>query len=137
MDEPYEPAAGGEVRRYRREMRQILEILGHPEAFVTEDTRLSDFPLRSEPVTPTVTELEIELGIRVRPSDSLVDVARRMRQLADRQIAAGTPEARHAWVDWLGERDATALLLTLMQAIDAGTPWRTSGPWSRAGGGTP
>jgi hypothetical protein len=43
-----------------------------------------------------------------------------MRQLADRQIAAATPEARHAWVDWLGARDAAVLLLTLMQAIDEG-----------------
>ena len=37
-----------------------------------------------------------------------------------RQTAAGTPETRHAWVEWLGECDAAALLLTLMQAIDAG-----------------
>jgi hypothetical protein len=43
-----------------------------------------------------------------------------MRPLADRQLAAATPEARHAWGDWLGARDATALLLTLMQAIDEG-----------------
>jgi hypothetical protein len=42
-----------------------------------------------------------------------------MRRLAERQLAAGTPAARHAWVDWLGERDA-ALLLTLMRAIDEG-----------------
>jgi hypothetical protein len=56
----------------------------------------------------------------VQPQHRLVDITRRMRQLADRHIAAGTPEARHAWVDWLGERDAAALLLTLMQAIDEG-----------------
>ena len=61
------------------------------------------------------------IGIRVRPQDRLVDIARRMRQLAERRIAAGTPEARHAWVDWLGERDAAALLLTLMRAIDEGS----------------
>jgi hypothetical protein len=109
-----------DFRHYRREIRQILEILGHPEAVVTEETRLSDFPLREEPDTPTVMEVEIATGIRARPQHRLVDIARRMRQLADRQIAAGTPEARHAWVDWLGERDAAALLLTLMQAIDEG-----------------
>jgi hypothetical protein len=99
-----------DVRHYRHEIRQILEILGHPEAVVTEETRLSDFPLREEPDTPTVTELAIELGIRARPHHRLVDIARRIRQLADRQIAAGTPPARHAWVEWLGERDAAALL---------------------------
>jgi hypothetical protein len=109
-----------DIRHYRREISQILDILGHPQAVITEETRLSDFPLREEPDTSTVTELTIELGIRVEPQHRLVDIARRMRQLADRQIAAGTPEARHAWVDWLGERDAAALLLTLMRAIDEG-----------------
>jgi hypothetical protein len=107
-------------RRYRREIHQILEILGHPEAVVTEDTRLSDFRLREEPDTPTVMEVEIATGLRVEPQHRLVDIARRMCHLAERRIAAGTPEARHAWVDWLGERDAAALLLTLMQSIDAG-----------------
>jgi hypothetical protein len=109
-----------DIRRYCREIRQILEVLGHPEAVVTGETRLSDFPLRGEPETPTVIDVQIATGIRVEPQHRLVDIARRMRQLADRQIAAATPEARHAWVDWLGARDAAALLLTLMQAIDEG-----------------
>jgi hypothetical protein len=109
-----------DIRHYRREIRQILEVLGHPEAVVTGETRLSDFPLRGEPDTPTVMEVQIATGIRVEPQHRLVDIAHRMRQLAERQIAAGTPEARHAWVDWLGARDAAALLLTLMQAIDEG-----------------
>ena len=114
-----------DCRHYRREIHQILEILGHPGAVVTEETRLSDFPLREEPDTPTVMEVEIATGIRVEPQHRLVDIARRMRQLAERRIAAGTPEARHAWVDWLGERDAAALLLTLLQAIDAGAAVET------------
>jgi hypothetical protein len=109
-----------DCRHYCREIRQILEVLGHPGAVVTGETRLSDFPLREEPETPTVMEVQIATGIRVQPQHRLVDIARRMRQLADRQIAAATPEARHAWVDWLGARDAAALLLTLMQAIDEG-----------------
>jgi hypothetical protein len=68
----------------------------HPEAFVTDESILGDVPLREEPSTPTVTELTSALGIRVEPQHRLVDIARRMRQLADRQITAGTPEARHA-----------------------------------------
>jgi hypothetical protein len=132
----FESAPQRLVRQYRREIKRILEVLGHPEAFVTDASVLSDFPLREEPSTPTVTELANELGIRVEPQHRLVDIARRMRQLADRQITAGTPEARHAWVDWLGDRDTAALLLTLMQAIDKETPpealrqmvdgWRTN-----------
>jgi hypothetical protein len=109
-----------DIRHYCREIRQILEVLGQPGAAVTEEARLSDFPLREEPETPTVMDVQIATGIRVQPQHRLVDIARRMRQLADRQIAATTPEARHAWVEWLGQRDAAALLLTLMQAIDEG-----------------
>jgi hypothetical protein len=115
-----DPASTAQVAHYRREIQRLLGVLGHPEASVTDASTLGDFPLREEPSAPTVTELASALGVRVEPQDRLVDVARRMRRLADRQIAAGTPEARHAWVDWLGERDAAALLLTLMRAIDAG-----------------
>jgi hypothetical protein len=113
-------ASTAQVVHYRQEIKRILEVLGHPEAFVTDASTLGDFPLREEPSTPTVIELTSEIGIRVEPQHRLVDIARRMRQLANRQIAAGTPEARHAWVDWLGERGAAALLLTLMRAIDEG-----------------
>jgi hypothetical protein len=132
----FEPAPTDLVRQYRREITRLLEVLGHPEAFVTDESILSDFPLREEPEAPTVMEVEIATGIRVEPQHRLVDIARRMRQRAERQIAAGTPEARHAWVEWLGERDAAALLLTLMRAIDEGDPveglkamvdgWRTN-----------
>ena len=117
-DQPLEPTPSDRIRQYRREIDQILGALGHPEAFVTEESTLSDFPLREEPETPTVIDIEIATGIRVKPQDRLVDIARRMRQRAERQITAGTPTVRHAWVEWLGDRNAQALLLTLMQAID-------------------
>jgi len=116
----FESAPTDRVAQYRREITRILEVLGHPEAFVTDESILSDFPLREEPATPTVMDVQIATGIRVHPQHRLVDIARRMRQLADRQTAAGTPEARHAWVDWLGDRDTAVLLLTLMRAIDEG-----------------
>jgi hypothetical protein len=119
-EQRFESAPTALVRQYRREIKRILELLGHPEAFVTDGSILSDFPLRQEPETPTVMDVEIATGIRVAPQHRLVDIARRMRQRADRQIAAATPEARHAWVDWLGARDAAALLLALMRAIDEG-----------------
>jgi hypothetical protein len=41
-----------DVRHYRREIRQILEVLGPPEAVVTVEPQLSDFPLQEEPATP-------------------------------------------------------------------------------------
>jgi hypothetical protein len=116
----FESAPQRLVRQCRQEIKRILEVLGNPEAVVTDESVLSDLPLREEPSTPTLTELTSELGIRVEPQYRLVDMARRMRQLAERHIAAGTPEARHAWVEWLGDRDAATLLLTLVRAIDEG-----------------
>jgi hypothetical protein len=82
------------VRQYRAEIARILDALGHPEALVTDESRLSDFPIREDDEVSLI-DLASDLGIRVRPQDRLIDIARRMRQLADRQIAAGTPEARH------------------------------------------
>jgi hypothetical protein len=58
-----ESAPTAQVAHYRREITRILEVLGHSEAFVTDASILSDFPLREEPSTPTVTELASELGI--------------------------------------------------------------------------
>jgi len=119
-EQTFEPTPGDQVRQYRREIDRILEALGHPEAFVTDESILDDFPLREIDDGPTLIELQAEFGIRVRPQDRLVDIARRLRQLAERQIAAATPAARHTWVEWLGARDAATLLLWLMQALERG-----------------
>lgn len=115
-----ESAPTDQVRAYQREINRILRVLGHPEAFVTDESTLADFPIRDEDDGPTLIELQAEFGLHLRPEYRLVDIARRLRQLAERQIAAATPQARHAWVEWLGDRGAAVLLLTLMQAIDAG-----------------
>jgi hypothetical protein len=67
MDErECESAAGDLVRQYRREITQMLEALGHPEAFVTDESILHDFPLRDEDEGPSLTERRIDLGVRVR-----------------------------------------------------------------------
>jgi hypothetical protein len=89
------------VRQYRAEMARILATLGHPEAPVTDESRLRDFPLREDDEGPSLTELRIDLGVRVRRDDRLVDIAQRMRA------------------------HAQALLLCLLQAIDQGTPLET------------
>jgi hypothetical protein len=122
MDErELESAPGDLVRQYRREITQILEALGHPGAFVTDESVLSDFPLRDEDEGPSLTERRIDLGVRVRPDDRLVDIAQRLRAHAEALIRRAMPAARHTWVEWLGKRDAQALLLCLLQAIDRGT----------------
>jgi hypothetical protein len=116
-----ESAPTDRVAQYRSEIDQILAALGHPEAFVTDESSLSDFPLRDDDDGPSLTELAVELGVRVRRQERLVEIAQRMRQHRERLIRRGTPAARHTWVEWLGERDAQALLLCLLQAIDRGT----------------
>jgi len=122
MDEPrFESAPQDLVRQYQREIKQLLEVLGHPEAFVTDELVLRDFPLRDEDEGPSLTERRIDLGVRVRPDDRLVDLAPRIRAHAEALIRRAMPAARHTWVEWLGERDAQALLLCLLQAIDRGT----------------
>jgi hypothetical protein len=122
MDEQrFERTPANRVRQYRSEIDRILAALGHPEAFVTDESRLRDFPLREDDDGPSLTELRIDLGVRVRRDDRLVDIAQRMRAHAEALIRRAMPTARHTWVEWFGERDAQVLLLCLLQAIDRGT----------------
>jgi hypothetical protein len=118
----FEPAPADRVAQYRAEIDRILDALGHSEALVTDESMVSDFPIRHEDDGPSLTELRIDLGVRVRRHDRLVDIAQRMRAHAEALIRRARPAARHTWVEWLGDRDAAALLLSLMQAIDAGSP---------------
>jgi hypothetical protein len=122
MDErEFASAPGDLVHQYRRELTQMLEALGHPGASVTDASVPRDFPLRDGDGGPSLTARRIDLGVRVRPDDRLVDLAQRLRAHAEALIRRATPAARHTWVEWLGERDAQALLLCLLQAIDRGT----------------
>jgi hypothetical protein len=115
-----ESASTNRVQAYRPEIDRILRALGHPEAFVTDESCLRDFPLRDDEDVPLpwLTDVEIDLGVRVRRDDYLVDVAQRMREVAERQQRTFLPTERHAWVGWLGERDAQVLLLSLFGAIE-------------------
>jgi hypothetical protein len=72
----------------------MLEALGHPGAFVTDESVLSDFPLRDADEGPSLTERRIDLGVRVRPDDRLVDIAQRLRAHAEALIrrAGGPPD---------------------------------------------
>jgi hypothetical protein len=108
------------MQAYRPEIDRILRALGHPEAMVTDESLLCDFPLRDDEDVPLpwLTDVEIDLGVRVRRDDYLVDVAQRMRDAAERQQRTFLPTERHAWVGWLGERDAQVLLLSLFGAIE-------------------
>jgi hypothetical protein len=117
----FESAPTDRVVQYRTEIDRILQALGHPEGLVTDESMVSDFPLRDDDDGPSLTEQQIDLGVRVRRDDRLVDIAQRLRAHAEALIRRAMPAARHTWVEWLGERDAQALVLCLLQAIDRGT----------------
>jgi hypothetical protein len=121
----FESAPTDRVAQYRPEINRILQALGHPDAWVTDESRVSDFPMRDDDDGPSLTELWIDLGLRVRQDDRLVDLAQRMREAAARRQRAFMPTERHAWIAWLGERDAGVLLLSLMQAIEEGSTLET------------
>jgi hypothetical protein len=69
MDEDhFERAPIERFSQYGAEIAKILAALGHPEAMVTDELRLSDFPLREEDEGPSLTELGIDLGGRDAPT---------------------------------------------------------------------
>lgn len=72
-----------EIEFMRETINQILEALGHPEAFVTDLSAIDHFSDMMEGFKPEyLAELEKNLGVVVKNEDLLVDVARRMRGLA-------------------------------------------------------
>lgn len=66
------------INDLRKWVGQVLEALGHPEAFVTDLSTLGDFWERGEREAQA-RKLSSRLGFRVEPSDRVVDVAGKLR----------------------------------------------------------
>lgn len=64
------------VKQYQEEVNQILDIVGHPEALVTDESWLSDFPIDDE----MIRQLGELVKGKIEPNECLVDIARRMRE---------------------------------------------------------
>lgn len=69
------------ARSSRREtlrpwVQKVLEAIGHPEAFVTDESMVGDF-FFSEP--RKIEEVGRKLGVRVTARDYVIDVASRLR----------------------------------------------------------
>lgn len=60
------------TEEYMAEIDQILEILGHPEALVTDESTISDFA----PSEEIIKELNKKIGQTVKKSDLLIYVAK-------------------------------------------------------------
>lgn len=56
---------------------KVLEAIGHPEAFVTDESMVADFFF--EDCAERVEEVSKKLGVRVLPRDYVIDVANRVR----------------------------------------------------------
>jgi len=61
-------------------VKKVLEAVGHPEAFVTNRSMLSDFwSMDKAERAALAAETGKKLGIRVEPGDYVVDVASKLR----------------------------------------------------------
>ena len=60
---------------------KILEILGHPEAFITDESTVSDFLcfLDEEEAKAQLAEISRRMPFKVKKSDYIVDLARRLK----------------------------------------------------------
>lgn len=77
------------VENYEKELDVILEVLGHPEALITDESSVGDFTsvgFFRQPLTKRIAkrkQLEVRysklLGMPVALHDLLVDVAERLR----------------------------------------------------------
>lgn len=57
------------------EVERILEAVDHPEALVTDESRIGDFPVDGE----DAEEIAEELGVPVSPGDYIIVVAQRLK----------------------------------------------------------
>ena len=61
------------IKKYETVVGDILDFIGHPEVFVTDESTLSDFPLEDG----DIRDLAVALGIKVSDNDYIADVAER------------------------------------------------------------
>ena len=66
------------VLALRQWVQKVLDAVGHPEAFITNESTLSDFWSRSERAA-AAEEVGKKLGMRVDPGEYVIDVASKLR----------------------------------------------------------
>lgn len=59
------------VKVYEKEIQMVLDAVGHPEAWVSDESMLSDF---GKPIGPIAEKL----GIKISPSDYIWEIAARL-----------------------------------------------------------
>jgi hypothetical protein len=66
------------MEEYHAELTDILQVLDHPEAFITEDSMIGDFLCDDDEAW--LAEVRAYVGQETQMSDRLIDVAKRLRQ---------------------------------------------------------
>ena len=72
-----EYAKSTRTERIRPWISKVLEAVGHPEAFVTDESKIGDFFSSDE--AEKAVEIAKKLGVSVAMRDHVVDVANRIR----------------------------------------------------------
>ncbi len=90
----FEHADQGLTQEYAEEIHIILVGLGHPEAFVTDLSSVSDFTCVFDSKDERLADAQRRLGMiskkygfEIQSADLLVDIARKMREFRDAQWA--------------------------------------------------
>ena len=74
------PAERVEIEKYNDEVEEILKAIGHPEAFVTDESSLEDF-FKSN-VKQELLKLLFKLGVQIKFDTTFIwEIARELRQL--------------------------------------------------------
>lgn len=66
------------IDEYEPEVSKILEILGHPEAFITDESTLGDFIYKES--QPEFVKLERVIGYHIKLIDYLWELAKDLRE---------------------------------------------------------
>jgi len=89
-----EHAPQDDIEKFSEEIHIILVALGHPEAFVTDLSSVSDFTCVFDSKDERLADAQRRLGLiskkygfDITTSDLLVDIARKMREFRDAQWA--------------------------------------------------
>lgn len=73
-----EYASRSHTERIRPWVQKVLEAVGHPEAFVTDKSTISDF-FNIDDRDGRAEEISKKLGVPLKLSDYVVDVANKVR----------------------------------------------------------
>lgn len=103
-------ASQDKTAKYAKEIQKLLKALGHPEALVTDESKLWDFWPMAKDTQRKAKALSKKLGVPVNKTDYLITIAERM--------AGHTDPARWS-VDVVKRGNAFATVFTVgVQSFD-------------------